>query len=91
MPDKRGSIAEGSHIPARVAAIAAHIEDIPDAWNEKEDGSVVIVFSTKGKQTFERTYQVHVQEFAKPIIHTKAEAEEVAQTLPPKAKLKKEK
>ena len=87
--DKRGSIAEGSHLPARIAAIATHIGDKAIAWNEREDGSVVIVFNQKGKQTFEKDYKIPVKEFAKPVIHTKQEAVETVESLPPKHKKEK--
>ena len=40
-------------IPARVLALAKQINDEPIAWNEREDGSIVIVFCNKGKHTFE--------------------------------------
>ena len=40
-------------IPARVAALAAQVGDTPLDWKEREDGSIVIVFNSKGKQTFE--------------------------------------
>ena len=40
------------HIPARVLALAAQINDEPLAWNEHADGSIVIVFSNKGKHLF---------------------------------------
>jgi hypothetical protein len=63
-------------IPARVLALAEQIGDIPLAWNEHEDGSIVIVFNSKGKQAFEPE--------KKPIIHTKADAVEAVATLTPK-------
>lgn len=74
MPDKPGNILTDK-IPARVQALADQVGDQVVAWNEKEDGSVVIVFNSKGKQTFEKI------EFEK-FIHTKAEAEQVVKTLP---------
>ena len=40
------------HIPARVQALAAQINDEPLSWNERADGSIVIVFCNKGKLTF---------------------------------------
>ena len=40
------------HLPARVQALAEQIKDTPLAWNERADGSIVIVFSNKGKLTF---------------------------------------
>lgn len=40
-------------IPARVAALAAQVGDTPLDWKEREDGSIVIVFNSKGKRTFE--------------------------------------
>lgn len=39
-------------IPARVKALALQIGDEPIDWNERKDGSIVIVFCNKGKQTF---------------------------------------
>lgn len=79
MPDKTGT-AGIDRVPARVQAIADKIGDAPLAWREREDGSIVIVFNSKGKQTFEK-----VEEFDH-IIHTKAEAQEVVKTLPPRRK-----
>lgn len=81
MPDKAGN-AQTDRVPARVQAIADKIGDAPLAWNEKEDGSIVIIFNSKGKQTFEK-----VEEFEK-VIHTKAEAQEVVKTLPTRTKKK---
>lgn len=81
MPDKAGN-AQTDRVPARVQAIADKIGDVPLAWNEKEDGSIIIVFNSKGKQTFAK-----VEEF-EHIIHTKAEAQEVVKTLPPRTKKK---
>jgi len=83
MPDKAGN-ALTDPVPARVQAIADKIGDAPLAWNEKEDGSIVIVFNTKGKQTFEKVSEV--EETFDHVIHTKAEAEEVVKTLPPRRK-----
>ncbi len=79
MPDKTGN-ALTDRVPARVQAIADKIGDAPLAWRECEDGSIVIVFNSKGKQTFEK-----VEEFDH-IIHTKAEAQEVVKTLTPRKK-----
>jgi len=61
---------------ARVLALAKEIGDEPFAWEEREDGSVLIVFTNKGKRLFEPE--------PKKIIHTKKEAEEAVKTLPPK-------
>lgn len=65
-------------IPARVKALALQIGDEPIAWNEREDGSIVIVFNQKGKQTFEPE-----KPLPRPIIHTNEEAQAVVQTLTP--------
>lgn len=77
------------HIPARVMAISQQIGDQPIAWKEHDDGSVVIVFNSKGKQTFTRDYVIEVPDKSfTPIIHTNKEAEEIVKTLPPKKKKK---
>ena len=65
-------------IPARVLALAKQINDEPIAWNERADGSIVIVFNQKGKQTFEPE-----KPLPRPIIHTKEEAQAVVETLTP--------
>lgn len=65
-------------IPARVLALAKQINDEPIAWSEREDGSIVIVFNQKGKQTFEPE-----KPLPRPIIHTNEEAQAVVQTLTP--------
>lgn len=65
-------------IPARVKALALQIGDEPIAWNEREDGSIVIVFNQKGKQTFEPE-----KTLPHPIIHTNEEAKAVVETLTP--------
>ena len=65
-------------IPARVKALALQIGDEPIAWNEREDGSIVIVFNQKGKQTFEPE-----KALPRPIIHTNEEAKAVVETLTP--------
>jgi hypothetical protein len=64
-------------IPARVLALAKEIDDQPLAWNEREDGSVVIVFCNKGKLTFEPEKKLP------KIIHTKQEAEAVVADMTP--------
>lgn len=79
-----GRVADGDPIPERVKKVAELIGSDPLAWREKEDGSIVIVFSTKGKHTFPPE---PAPEF-KPIIHTRQEAAEVVKTLPPKSKKK---
>lgn len=78
MPDKAGN-AQTDRVPARVQVIADKIGDAPLAWNEKENGDIIIVFNTKGKQTFESI------PFEKAI-HTKQEAEEAVKSLPPRKK-----
>jgi len=85
MPDKSGRLADGDRVPARVAAIAAQIGDEAIAWNEHEDGTVVIVFNQKGKRTFERDFEILVPNkvFAKPAIHTNEDAQEAVETLTP--------
>lgn len=65
-------------IPARVLALAKQINDEPIAWNERADGSIVIVFNQKGKQTFEPE-----KPLPRPIIHTNEEAQAVVETLTP--------
>lgn len=45
-------MADDKTIPPRVMELAAQIGDTPLAWKEHEDGSIVIVFGSKGKQTF---------------------------------------
>lgn len=69
---------EPKHMPARVKALAEKIGDEPLDWSEKPDGSIVIVFCNKGKQTF----MPEPEEKPRPIIHTKAEAEEAVSGLP---------
>lgn len=59
-------------IPARVAALAAQINDEPIAWNERADGSIVIVFNQKGKQTF----------LPETVLPAKAEEREAKQRTP---------
>ncbi len=66
-------------IPARVKALALQIGDEPIAWNEREDGSIVIVFNQKGKQTFEPEVKAELPK----IIHTNEEAKAVVETLTP--------
>lgn len=68
-------------IPARVLALAKLIDDEPIAWSEREDGSIVIVFNQKGKQTFEP--EIKPEPLPRPIIHTNEEAQAVVQTLTP--------
>lgn len=65
-------------IPARVKALALQIGDEPIDWNEREDGSIVIVFNQKGKRIFDK-----VPELPRPIIHTNEEAQAVVETLTP--------
>ena len=68
-------------IPARVLALAKLIDDEPIAWNEREDGSIVIVFCNKGKRTFEP--EIKAETLLRPIIHTNEEAKAVVETLTP--------
>ena len=68
-------------IPARVKALALQIGDEPIAWNEREDGSIVIVFNQKGKQTFEP--EIKAETLPRHIIHTNEEARAVVETLTP--------
>jgi replicative superfamily II helicase len=71
-------------IPARVLALAKEIDDKPLAWNEREDGSVVIVFCNKGKLTFEPEKKLpKIMHSIHSVIHTKEEAQEAVETLTP--------
>ena len=72
-------------IPGRVLALAALIGDEPIGWSpEREDGSITIVFRSKGKMRFEPepTIEPEVPSF-EPIIHTNEDAQEVVKTLTP--------
>jgi hypothetical protein len=82
--DTTGRLADGDQTPARVLAIAEQIGDQAIAWRECENGNIVIVFNMKGKQTFDKGFEIVKPEkvFA-PIIHTKEEAQEAVETLPP--------
>jgi hypothetical protein len=43
----------GDQLPARVATLAAQVNDTPLSWKEYDSGVIVIVFANKGKKTFE--------------------------------------
>lgn len=68
-------------VPLRVLALAEQIGDEPIAWKEHEDGSIVIVFNSKGKRAFLKDAEQFEEVLT--VIHTKAEAEEVVKTLTP--------
>lgn len=69
-------------VPARVLALADQVGDQPIAWKEHDDGSVVIVFNSKGKRTFLRE-SVEEVETVLTVIHTKADAEAAVSKLTP--------
>lgn len=69
-------------VPARVLALAEQIGDQPLAWKEHDDGSIVIVFNSKGKRTFVKESEEDIAEVL-TVIHTKAEAEEAVAKLTP--------
>lgn len=70
-------------VPARVLALAKQVSDQPIAWKEHDDGSVVIVFNSKGKRTFLRE-SVEEVDAVLTVIHTKADAEEAVAKLTPR-------
>lgn len=69
-------------VPARVLALAEQIGDQPIAWKEHDDGSIVIVFNSKGKRTFEKESEQDIEEVL-TVIHTKADAEAAVSKLTP--------
>ena len=62
-------------LPARVKALAMQIMDEPLSWNERADGSIVIVFCNKGKHTFAPDPQI-------PAAPARAEGQEAEQRIP---------
>ena len=76
------------HLPARVQALAEQIKDTPLAWNERADGSIVIVFSNKGKLTFDPTEGASAPSAPLPPGEGKGEGEPPT---PPKPKRSKSK
>jgi hypothetical protein len=69
-------------VPARVLALAEQIGDQAIAWKEHDDGSIVIVFNSKGKQTFSKDSEEEFEEVL-TVIHTKADAEAAVAKLTP--------
>ncbi len=73
---------EETKIPARVIALAEQFGDTPLSWREHEDGSITIVFNSKGKHKFQKQGEEEIAEVL-TIIHTKSEAEQAVKTLTP--------
>jgi predicted transcriptional regulator len=71
--------------PSRVLAIAEQFGDTPIAWREHENGSVTIVFNSKGKHKFEKEGEEEIAEVL-TVIRTNSEAEQVVKTLTPSHK-----
>lgn len=46
-------MSEEKKMPARVITLAEQVGDTPLDWKEYKDGTIVIVFNSKGKLTFQ--------------------------------------
>lgn len=84
-------------VTPRVNALAKLMGDTVEAFFERPNGEIVIVFTNKGKHTFKPEpvnepevpdFEEEVLSFVPPIIHTKEEAEEAVNRLPDKSKRK---
>ena len=77
-------MSEEIEIPDRVRAIAEQVGDTPLSWKEHEDGTITVVFNSKGKRVFDKLPPSIGEVIT--VIHTNSEAEEAVKTLTPSHK-----